>query len=78
MNCRHLVLSEEAYKFDKYGEKTPIDVHLCAWADSAPDALLNVPRWIQRNALSGHLWREADCEGCPCYVAPNTPAPGME
>lgn len=42
-------------------------VSLCAWAEAgAPAALLNVPRWLQREALGGHLWHDGDCDGCPC------------
>ena len=32
-------------------------------------ALTDAPRWLQREALSGHLWREGDCEGCPGFCA---------
>lgn len=64
--CRHLVASEEAYRIEPDGRETPATVPLCAWADSAPPQLLNAPRWMQRNALGGHLWRDGDCEGCPC------------
>lgn len=72
MTCRHLVASDEAYKIDVGGQQ-PATVSLCAWADSAPAQLLNVPRWMQRNALAGHLWEESDCAGCPCFdAAPTT------
>lgn len=69
MICRHLIASEEAHKIDAEGKQTPALVRLCNWADSAPSQLMNVPRWMQRNALSGHLWEEADCAGCPCFDA---------
>jgi hypothetical protein len=69
MVCRHLVKSEEAYILDEADRQIPATVMLCAWADSAPPQLLNVPRWMQRNALGGHLWRAGDCEGCPCFRA---------
>lgn len=69
MTCRHLEKSDEAYRIDADGRETPIVHLLCGWADSAPPQLLDVPRWMQRNALSGHLWRKGDCEGCPCYNA---------
>lgn len=69
MNCRHLVKADEAYRIGEDGRETPTVVLLCNWADSAPPQLLDIPRWAQRNALSGHLWREGDCNGCPCFDA---------
>jgi hypothetical protein len=44
---------------------------LCSWGiDAAPDQLVNVPRWLQRNALAGHLLKYPDdCMGCPCFVS---------
>lgn len=67
IKCRYLVQSEEAYTIDWRGENVPVTILLCAWAESAPPQLKDVPRWMQRNALGGHLWREGDCEGCPCW-----------
>lgn len=52
------------------GRQTVIDGPvLCGWAmDSAPHQLVDVPRWLSRNALAGHLLRyPADCEGCPAW-----------
>lgn len=70
MPCRHMIKSDEAYHIDpETGAETAIVVLLCNWADSAPPQLLDVPRWMQRNALGGHLWREGDCDGCPCFDA---------
>lgn len=69
MRCRHLVASEESYKVSADGAQAPVTVRLCNWADSAPSQLLNVPRWMQRNAIAGHLWEESDCAGCPCFDA---------
>jgi len=72
MTCRHLVASEDAFEIGIDGRQTPTTVLLCDWADSAPPQLLNVPRWMQRNALSGHLWRDGDCTGCPCFEEKKT------
>lgn len=67
MTCRHLKEADEAEAIGGDGATWPVTVLLCSWADSAPPQMLNVPRWMQRNALSGHLWREGDCDGCPCF-----------
>lgn len=73
MPCRHAQLSEEAYEISTVtGEWQPgTGPMLCSWAqDSAPDQLMNVPRWMQRNALAGHLLNYPDdCLGCPCFDA---------
>lgn len=73
MTCRYAVPSEEQYVVDFQGgplrkvENPPIS--LCSWAiDAAPTQLVNVPRWLSRNALAGHLLRYPDdCMGCPCF-----------
>lgn len=70
MNCRHLNKAEEAFRLDAAGRETPITVYLCAWADNEPAVLVNAPRWMQRNSLSGHLLKYPDdCIGCPAYSA---------
>lgn len=70
MPCFYAHRAEEAYRQDECGDwvkvKGPV---LCGWADDgAPEALVGLPRWLQRAALAGHLlkWPE-DCVGCPCY-----------
>lgn len=68
MKCKYLVAADEAYRLGPDGSETPVIVKLCAWGDSAPQQLMDAPRWLQRNALSGHLWRDGDCEGCPAFV----------
>jgi hypothetical protein len=43
---------------------------LCAWAIYAPAAtaaLTDAPDWMARNAMAGHLWRDGDCDRCPCF-----------
>lgn len=76
MVCRYLEKSSEEYWINaKTGEQRFVpeserEYSLCSWADDDPDgvaALAKAPRWMQRNALAGHLWREGDCDGCPCY-----------
>jgi hypothetical protein len=71
--CRYAHRSEEAYEQGSNEHRwRPVEgPMLCAWAmDAAPDKLVNVPRWLQRNALAGHLLRYPDdCMGCPCYEA---------
>jgi hypothetical protein len=75
MTCRYAQRSEEAYSVGDDGELTPAQgPMLCAWGmDAAPSQLVNVPRWLQRNALAGHLLKYPDdCMGCPCYAAEMT------
>ncbi len=69
--CRYLEQSEEAVEIDaRTGRQTPAVVMLCGWAENAaPEQLLRVPIWLQRNALSGHLMRDGDCEKCSAYQA---------
>lgn len=75
--CRYLAKSDEEYVIDERGREAfvPVerrDYSLCTWADDSPEgvaALTNAPRWLQRNALGGHLWRPGDCENCPGYRA---------
>lgn len=66
MTCRHLVQAEGAVRLGA-DQETPTQVRLCSWGETAPPQLMNVPRWMQRNALSGHLWQPGDCEGCPVF-----------
>lgn len=70
MTCRYARRSEEAYMIREDGERVRVEgPMLCAWAeDGAPAQLLKVPRWLQREALAGHLLRYPDdCSGCPCH-----------
>lgn len=51
--------------------ETPEDRQECTWADRSPEgleAMNNLPRWIQRWALSGQGWITGDCEGCPKFT----------
>lgn len=71
MTCRYAQRSEEAYLVGGDGELTPcLGPMLCGWAmDAAPEKLVDVPRWLQRNALAGHLLKYPDdCDGCPCFT----------
>ncbi len=69
MACRHLEQSSEAYEIGDDDTQRPCIVHLCAWADNEPEKLVNAPRWLQRNSLSGHLLRYPDdCMGCPAFA----------
>jgi len=68
--CRHLLQAENAVRLDMAGKRMPAVVLLCGWADgAAPGQLLNIPIRLQRNALSGHLMRDGDCEKCAAYEA---------
>lgn len=80
-NCAYCSAPSEMFYIDaKTGRETDVDTtriddlpdhsFLCTWADDAPEgvaAMTGVPRWLQRNALSGHLMRPDDCNGCPCF-----------
>lgn len=71
MNCTYAKRSEKAYIVEDDNTLTPTEGPvLCSWAmDSAPEKLVDTPRWLQRNALAGHLLRHPeDCEGCPCFT----------
>lgn len=51
-------------------EKKDAPRDMCSWAHYHPDALeklTNVPPWLVRNSLSGHLMNPADCEVCPLF-----------
>lgn len=66
--CRYCWRSPEAYHGTGPHDLTPTTVYCCTWADNSPAgvaALTNAPRWLQRNALPGHLMREGDCIACP-------------
>lgn len=68
--CIYKIAADEAFSVRDDGHEQPTVVWLCDWANSSPEAqqkLINVPRWLSGNALSGHLYREADCAGCPSY-----------
>lgn len=67
--CVHAERSEEAYVVVDGRERPSEGPMLCGWADSAaPAQMLNVPRWLTRNALAGHLLNYPDdCMGCPCF-----------
>lgn len=72
MACRYAKKSEECYVITPDGQERRVeDPHpsLCTWAiDAAPIQLIDVPRWMQRNALAGWLLKYPDdCVGCPCY-----------
>lgn len=69
--CRHLEQSNEAYSVEDNGSLTPTaGPMLCGFADNVPEKLVDLPRWLQRNSLSGHLLRYPDdCMGCPCFSA---------
>ena len=79
MTCRYLTAPAEALIIGPGGERAVTDpadmppgLRLCTWADDSAagiKALTDAPRWLQREALSGHLWREGDCEGCPGFCA---------
>lgn len=69
--CVYAERAENAELVDPLtGHSTPTaGPMLCGWAmNAAPAQLVNVPRWLSRNAMAGHLLNyPTDCEGCPCY-----------
>lgn len=67
--CVHAERSEEAITITTHGTEPSQGPMLCGWADNAaPGELVSVPRWLQRNALAGHLLKyPQDCAGCPCF-----------
>lgn len=68
MTCRHLEQADEAYRIGGDGRQIPAIVMLCGFADAHPERLTNAPRWLQRNAISGHLLDyPRDCIGCPAF-----------
>lgn len=72
--CRYAKRSEECYIITTDGRQIAAadpQPSLCSWAmDAAPAQLMDVPRWLQRNALAGHLLiYPQDCDGCPCFEA---------
>lgn len=68
-HCIHAERSEEAVAVTEHGTVPTTGPMLCSWAiNLAPDELVSVPRWLQRNALAGHLLKfPDDCKGCPCF-----------
>jgi len=72
--CRYLV-APDAHEFRTVsGERiaSPAPRMLCAWAIYHPasaDKMMDAPDWLARNAMAGHLWREGDCDRCPCFDA---------
>lgn len=73
--CIHVERAEEAQVVTNHGACPAVGPMLCGWAvNAAPDELVSVPRWLQRNALAGHLLKfPDDCRGCPCFE-PRKPA----
>lgn len=70
MTCQYAQRPDVAYRVDLDGREMRVEgPMLCGWAmDSAPVQLVDVPRWLQRNALAGHLLKYPDdCYGCPCF-----------
>lgn len=75
MACKYLSIPEEVFTVDPFtGTQTaaeaPDSLRLCTWADDSSagvKALTGAPRWLQREALGGHLWRKGDCDGCPGF-----------
>jgi hypothetical protein len=71
MICRYARRAEIAYRVEDDNTMTPTQgPMLCGWGqDAAPEKLVNVPRWLSRNALAGHLLNfPDDCMGCPCFA----------
>lgn len=72
--CRYLVAPDEFAVVTPDGRemRAASPRMLCAWAiyhPASPAALAEAPRWMAREALTGHLWRPGDCVGCPGHQA---------
>lgn len=69
MPCRFAQPAEDAERVDATTDARTsiVGPMLCGWAqDAAPPELIGLPRWLQRNALAGHLIDYPhDCKGCP-------------
>jgi hypothetical protein len=70
--CEYCTKSEEAFIVPDYDTsmRIPVEVFLCSWADESPESatkLLDVPVWLSREALGGHLMRPGDCAKCAAY-----------
>lgn len=72
--CIYAEESEDAVMIDgRTGEEMPCTVTLCCWALYSPEAqdkLIDTPRWLQNQALSGYPLGPDDCRNCPCFKAP--------
>lgn len=72
-DCKYLVAPDEyELKTVHMGDfrPAPAPLMLCAWAIYHPAsgaALTDTPDWLVRNAMAGHLWRDGDCDRCPCF-----------
>lgn len=73
--CQYLTAPIEMEETKRFGHgwrkvEAP-ERFLCAWAMYAPDAvdkMVEVPPWLVRNAMAGHLVRaETDCPACPHF-----------
>lgn len=61
--CRHLSISEEAYRVDANGEE-PAAVFLCGW----PQQVKDMPRWADRLIGGGiRIDHKQECLACPGY-----------
>lgn len=73
--CIYLTAPAEMHESKRFGEGFRRVVaparFLCAWAVYAPEAvekMTDVPPWLVRNAMAGHLVQpERDCAVCPFH-----------
>lgn len=72
-HCKYASATAEAWARNAKGQWVQIKKHdrdLCTWAHYHPDALdklMQVPPWLTRNALAGHLMKPEDCETCTLF-----------
>lgn len=73
-HCKYASCADESWERSpisgRWVPKKDVKRDMCTWALYHPDAvdkLTNVPPWLSRNALAGHLMRPADCESCPLF-----------
>lgn len=70
--CRHLVISEEAYRVTG-GVSESVPGYLCLWA---VDAFAIAPKWFEKLNGGGAFISDpkTECQGCPCH-SPQSPLP---
>ena len=60
MKCKHLSISDEAYRNDE-----PVAVFLCIWPSKH---IGTAPAWLKKAVGGGLMVRpEVDCVGCLCF-----------
>ena len=67
-DCKHLGVSEEAYRIDPSTEaEERVIVHLCLWEKAHADLLINAPPWLMKKIGGSMIDPVKDCVNCPSY-----------